>query len=79
MKQQGWSAGRIALVLFPFAAGAVGVNVFFATLIGSWLGWPILSTNWSMAIGCIIGIPASIAFAHHIRGLMDKANQSENT
>ena len=79
MKQQGWSSGRIALVLFPFAAGAAGVNVFFATLIGSWFGWPILSTSWSMAIGCIIGIPASIAFARHIRGLMDKANQTENT
>jgi divalent metal cation (Fe/Co/Zn/Cd) transporter len=79
MKQQGWSAGRIALVLYPFAAGAAGVNVFFASLIGSWLGGPILSLTWSMAIGCVIGVPATFAFARHVRRLMDKADQTEPT
>jgi len=77
MKQQGWSAGRIALVLFPFAAGAAGVNVFFASLIGSWLGGSVLSLIWSMTIGCVIGVPATLAFARHIRRLMDKADQTE--
>lgn len=79
MKQQGWSSGRIGLVLYPFAAGAAAVNVFFASLIGSWLGGPILSSSWSMAIGCVIGVPASFAFAGHIRRLMDKADQTETT
>jgi hypothetical protein len=79
MKQQGWSSGLIGLVLYPFAAGAAGVNVFFASLIGSWLGGPILSSSWSMAIGCVIGVPATLAFAGHIRRLMDKADQTEAT
>ena len=73
MSQSGWSSGRIALVLYPFAAGAAGVNVFFAALIGSWLGGPVLSTGWSFAAGCVIGVPATFAFARHIRRLMDVA------
>ena len=69
----GWSKGRIALVLYPFAAGAAGVNVFFAALIGSWIGGPVLSTLWSFGLGCLIGVPATLAFAGHIRRLMDRA------
>ena len=36
--------------LYPFGAGAMGVNLFFASLIGSWLGWPVLAP-WQAAIG----------------------------
>lgn len=61
------------MVLYPFAAGAAGVNVFFASLIGSWIGGPVLSTAWSFALGCVIGVPAALAFARHIRRLMNKA------
>jgi len=74
MKRQEWSAPTIAIVLYPFAAGAMAVNVFFASLIGSWIGLPILSTWWSALIGAMIGAPASYAFALHIRSLMDKAD-----
>ncbi|RKF16167.1 NnrT protein [Roseovarius spongiae] len=70
-----WSANRIALVLYPFGAGAMAINVFFASLIGSWVGLPILGAGWSIAIGCVIGIPATIMFARHIRRLMDVADR----
>jgi divalent metal cation (Fe/Co/Zn/Cd) transporter len=73
MTGQGWSTAKIAVVLFPFGAGAMAVNVFFASLIGSWIGLPVLSTLWSIAIGAVIGVPATWAFARHIRGLMDRA------
>lgn len=75
MKREGWSAVTIAIVLYPFAAGAMAVNVFFASLIASWAGLPILSTWWSIVVGAIIGAPASYAFALHIRTLMDKAER----
>jgi hypothetical protein len=74
MTGRGWSTRQIALVLYPFGAGAMGVNVFFAALIFSWIGGPVLSTGWAFATGCIIGIPATWAFARHIRHLMDQAN-----
>lgn len=73
MKDTGWSALKIAAFLYPFGAGAMAVNVFFASLIGTWVGLPVLSTTWSIVIGCIIGVPATYAFARHIRTLMDKA------
>ena len=73
MTRSGWSTRKIALVLYPFGAGAMAVNVFFASLIGSWIGLPVLSTGWSIVIGACIGIPATWVFARHIRDLMESA------
>ncbi len=77
MTRTGWSAARIALVLYPFGAGAMAINVFFASLIGSWVGLPVLSAFWSILLGCVIGVPATLAFAHHIRRLMDTGGQND--
>jgi len=70
----GWSVTCIALVLYPFGVGAAAVNVFFASLIFSWLGGPVLSTGWSILLGCVIGAPATWWFARHIRRLIDIAD-----
>jgi hypothetical protein len=59
-----WPPLRITLVLFPFGWGAMAVNVFFASLIGSWLGGPV----------ALIAIPTTYMFAKHIRHLMDEAD-----
>lgn len=74
MTRQGWSTARIALALYPFGAGAAAVNVFFASLIFSWLGGPVASTAWSLGLGCLIGALATWYFARHIRHLMDVAD-----
>lgn len=68
-----WPTAKIAFVLYPFGAGAAAVNVFFASLILSWAGLPILSPVTSIWIGAALGIPATWAFARHIRRLMDRA------
>ena len=73
MTTRGWPTRTIAIVLYPFAAGAMATNVFFASLIGSWVGLPVVSSLWSVLLGALIGIPATWAFARHIRSLMDKA------
>ncbi|MCG7622182.1 NnrT protein [Epibacterium sp. Ofav1-8] len=66
----------LLLGLYPFAAGAMGVNLFFASLIGSWLGWPVL-TPWHSALGGLaIGLPATYSFACHITRLMEQADES---
>lgn len=75
MTRAGWSTRKIALVLYPFRAGAAAVNVFFAALIFSWIGGPILSTGLSILIGAILGVPATWYFAKHIRHLMDVADK----
>ncbi|MEE2861909.1 MAG: NnrT protein, partial [Pseudomonadota bacterium] len=56
-----------------FGAGAMGVNLFFASLIGSWMGLPVLTPWQSAAGGLVIGLPATYAFACHIVRLMEKA------
>lgn len=76
MTRAGWSTGQIALALYPFGAGAAAVNVFFASLIFSWLGGPVATTAWSIGLGCLIGAPATWAFARHIRHLMDVADKA---
>lgn len=75
MKRAGWSTRKIALALYPFGAGAAAVNVFFASLIVSWIGGPVLSTGLSILIGAILGVPATYYFARHIRHLMDTADK----
>ncbi len=79
MTQAGWSTHKIAFVLYPFGAGAAAVNVFFASLILSWIGGPVASTVWSIGLGCLIGIPATWYFARHIRHLMDVADNNTET
>lgn len=70
----GWPTHKIAVALYPFGAGAAAVNVFFASLILSWVGGPVATTAWSIGLGCVIGIPATWYFARHIRHLMDIAD-----
>ena len=66
---------KLFLALYPFGAGAMGVNLYFASLIGSWLGWTVL-TPWQSAVGgLVIGVPATWAFARHIVRLMRQAEE----
>lgn len=69
------SLGRLFLYLYPFGAGAMTVNVFFASLIWSWIGWPVLTPVQSVLGGAVLGVPATWAFARHIRSLMEKADK----
>ncbi|MFN3825457.1 MAG: NnrT protein [Pseudorhodobacter sp.] len=66
---------RLFLILYPFGAGAMAVNLFFASLIWSWIGWPVLTPVQSVLGGAVLGVPATWAFARHIRRLMEIADQ----
>ncbi len=63
----------MTVAFYPFGAGAAVVNIFFASLIGSWLGLPVLSPVYSVLGGAILGLPLTVLFARHIRRLMDKS------
>lgn len=66
---------RLTLILYPFGAGAMAVNLFFASLIWSWVGGPVLTPIQSLAGGLVLGLPATAAFAGRIRALMAKADE----
>ena len=67
----GW---RLLAAIYPFAAGAAAVNLFFLSLILSWVGLPALTPGLSVVGGLVLGAPAAWTFARHIRRLMARAD-----
>ena len=58
--------GRLTLILYPFGSGAMAVNLFFASLIWSWTGWPVLPPLPSVLAGAVLGLPVIWPFARLI-------------
>jgi hypothetical protein len=69
--RSGW---RLLAAVYPFAAGAAAVNLFFVSLVLSWVGLPVLTPVHAVLCGLLLGLPATWAFARHIRRLMAKAD-----
>ena len=67
----GW---RLLAAIYPFAAGAAAVNLFFLSLVLSWVGLPVLAPVHAVLGGLLLGLPATWAFARHLRRLMAKAD-----
>ncbi|OBY26177.1 NnrT protein [Leisingera sp. JC1] len=65
---------RLLAALYPFGAGAAAVNIFFASLIASWIGWRVLTPYESVAWGLLLGLPLTFVFACHIERLKQQAN-----
>lgn len=66
----GW---RLLGAIYPFAAGAAAVNVYFLSLILNWLGLSVVTPAQAVLGGVVLGLPATWAFARHIHRLMAKA------
>lgn len=69
-----WPVWLIAVPLYPLAAGAAAVNLFFLSLLGRALGWPELSPVRAVGWGALLGVPAALWFARRMRRLMDEAD-----
>ena len=54
-----WPIWRLALLLYPFAATAVAINVFMIGLIGLSVGLPSLSPVAALGAGALLGVPAA--------------------
>ena len=67
----GW---KLVAGLYPFAAGAMALNVFFASLIMGWVGWPIITPYTSVWAGLVLGLPAAWAYGRHLTGLMTEVD-----
>ncbi|WP_193141311.1 MULTISPECIES: hypothetical protein [unclassified Meridianimarinicoccus] len=68
-----WTRKRLAIVLYPFAAGAVAINLFMLSLMGQAIGLSALSPMLTLGLSIPLGIPATWWAAKWVRGLMDEA------
>jgi len=70
-----WPVWKLALLLYPFAAGAVAINLFLLGLIFHVTGWqaiaPVTAVIWSIPLG----VPATWAAGRWVRRLMDEADR----
>lgn len=70
-----WPVWKLALLLYPFAAGAVAINLFLLSLMAPVVGLtplaPVTAVIWSIALG----VPAAWAAGRWLRRLMDEADR----
>ncbi|WP_187428077.1 hypothetical protein ROLI_001980 [Roseobacter fucihabitans] len=69
-----WPVWKLALLLYPFAAGAVAINLFMLSLLLPVFGLepldPVTALKWSIGLG----VPAAWASGRWARHLMDEAD-----
>lgn len=72
--ETGWPVRKLAIVLYPFAAGAVAINLFMLSLMWQAIGFPALSPLTSLWLSIPLGLPATWLAAKWVRHLMDEAD-----
>lgn len=68
-----WSRRKIAVLLYPFAAAAVAINLFMLSLMTQVFGLTALPPVWALALSAPLGIPATWLFARWVDRLLDEA------
>lgn len=74
MSDARWPVWKLSILLYPFAAGAVAINLFLLSLLGQTIGLSAISPNASVIGGVILGVPAAWASGKWARHLMDEAD-----
>ncbi len=65
---------RLVLGLYPFAAGAMALNLYMASLILGWIGWPIMAPLTAVWLSLPLGLPPAWIYARHLTRLMREAD-----
>lgn len=71
-----WPVWAVALVLYPFAAGAAYVNLFFLFLMLQAVGIEAISSMQAVYGGVVLGIPFTWIMGRWIRGMIDEAEDA---
>jgi len=66
---------KLAIVLFPLAAGAAAINIFFIGLMSQRLGIPAFTPVQSVLAGLVFGLPLTWIAA---RWFLRKIDEAEN-
>ncbi len=75
--QDSWQRRKVRLVvlLYPFVAAAMAINIFLFALLGQALGLVALSPVASLVLGALAGFPATWLAARWVSALIDRADQ----
>lgn len=68
-----WPVWLLAVVLYPLAAGAAYVNLFFLFLMAQAIGFSVISTLESILGGLVLGLPLAWIAARWFRRMIDEA------
>ncbi|WP_338547852.1 hypothetical protein [Roseovarius phycicola] len=74
MSDARWPIWKLSILLYPFAAGAVAINLFLLFLMLQAIGVTAISPETSVVGGIILGVPAAWASGKWARHLMDEAD-----
>ncbi len=70
-----WPVWKLAILLYPFAALAVAINLFLLSLLWQAIGLSVLSPVTTLIWSVPLGIPAGWAAGRWVRHLMDEADR----
>ena len=68
-----WPLWKLGLLLYPFVAATVAINLFMLGLIASWIDWQSFSPLTALAWCIPLGVPATWLAARWLRRLLDEA------
>ena len=68
-----WPVWAVALVIYPFAAGAAAVNLFFLFLMLQAIGLRALTPFEAIAGGVILGVPFAWVLGKWAHGMITQA------
>ncbi|PKQ13624.1 MAG: hypothetical protein CVT70_04230 [Alphaproteobacteria bacterium HGW-Alphaproteobacteria-1] len=68
-----WPVWKLAVLLYPFAAPAVAINLFLAGLIAHKTGFAALPPVLALWLSVPLGVPAAWLCGRWVRGLLDEA------
>ncbi|PKP70761.1 MAG: hypothetical protein CVT82_04555 [Alphaproteobacteria bacterium HGW-Alphaproteobacteria-4] len=68
-----WPVWKLGLLLYPFAAAAVAINLFMLGLLWQAVGFGALSPYTALWASLPLGLPATWAAARWVRHLIDSA------
>ena len=74
MSEHRWPVWKLAVLLYPFAAGAVAINLFLLFLMLQVFGIAAISPSLSVLASIPLGVPAAWASGKWARALMDEAD-----
>lgn len=64
---------QLALVLYPFVAMAVAINLFMLGLLGTWLGWGNIEPFTALIAALFLALPANYLATRWVQRLLARA------